>query len=302
MRNAAAVSFLVLSIVATMTAAAWAQEDRPASTQPQRAAEDDEPRTPAAAYGKLLTMLTEEGERAAEELTLPRAHASVAAEFPYELPMARVGRAVIERQHRNDLVDAYIRWQLTSFDPPLPELPTRRFERVLADLPALAVNPRADEDLIRLLNRALQAGELSASDQQQINERIERMNELQSQRRELNRPALELREWLAEQHADSIALRIMVAVERCGALVRGGWPIGAFGGQAEELFEQASRDRDLDAGDRRRVAAFAGRFAGLERVYVRSARINENRVVVNYANTAIYDFDVRRWLRRMDGK
>jgi len=269
---------------------------------PTRVGENDAPKSPAAAYGKLLTLLTEEGERAAKERALPRAHADIASAYPHALPMARLGRAIIERQHRDDLVDAYIRWQLTSFDPPLPKLTQRQFERVLANLPALTTNPRADEDLVRLLNRAINTGELIEHDQQRINERIEQMNAEQSQRRALNTAGLELRGWIAEQYPDTIAHRIMVAVETCAALARAGWRTGSYGATAEELFDEASRDRDFDAASKRRLTAFTRQFAGIERVYIRSARINENRIEVNFANTAIYDFDVRRWLRRMEGK
>lgn len=285
-----------------------AQQSQPTTqpgTQPATpapAGEPDPPPSPAAAFDRLMALLTSEAEQFADTGTLPRAHPSIASEFPHELPETRVVQAIIEPQHREPLIDAYIRWQLTSFDPPLPELRERRFAKLLDDLSPLTVNPRADDQLIAMLNRALEAGELIERDQQQINDVLNAMDEQVSKRRTLNTPALELRDWLDQQYEGEGAERILIAFERCKALADAGWPIGPAGAQAERRCTDAARDRAFTDDDRRVVTRAAGRIIGARRVYVQSARIRQNRLEVNFAETAIYDFDVRRWLRRMDGR
>ncbi len=287
-----------VSCVVLLAGSAAAQNTQPAS-QPSS---NNAPLSPAAVLGKLITQLTLEGQQLVDGGSLPRAHPSIASEFPYELPEAQLALCLTTRQHREPLVDAYIRWQLTSFSPAIPELRPNQVQKLLDELPGLAVNPRADDELIRMMNRALEAGELSEADQETITQTLEEMGEYVSKRRALNTPALELRLWLEEQFEDNLPMRILLALERCDALVTAGWELGSHGAETERRFMEVARNREFTDDDRRIVTRAAGRIIGTSRVYVRSARIVENRLEVNFADTGLYDFEVRRWLRKMDGK
>lgn len=277
-----------------LISASHAQDQQPRTRPP------DKPPTPTAALAMLIAQLSNEGIEALRTGHLVRNHPNVASDFAYEPAMPQLARAVIEAQHRDHFIDAYIRWQLTSYQPTLPRLTEKQWEQVIQDLPMIPINPRADDDLIKLLNRGLQAGELSESDQKQINERLELMSSIESNRRALMTPAMELRAWLMKKNEDSLYRQIIFSLEQTAALVQAGWPTGDYGAKTAELFAMVQRDREFTDPQKRRAAAVAQGFTGITRVYVSSARINENRLEVNFENTAIYDFDVRKWVRSME--
>lgn len=281
----------------SFTQSSSAQEEQPAA--PASA-----PQAPSASspviLKRIIAILADEGVEALRTGQLQRTHANIASENHGEVIMTQVAKAIIEPQHRDPFVDGYIRWQLTSYDPPLPKMADAQWQRMIENLPMIPINPRADADLIKLLNQGIQAGELSEDDQKKILDRITLMSEIESNRRALMTPAVELRAWIMEKHKDSLYQQMVLSVEKCAALVRAGWPTGDAGAKTAELFAQAARDREITDQEKLKAARVAESVIGLSRVYVASVRINNNRLEADFENTAIYDFDVRKWIRSME--
>ncbi len=250
-----------------------------------------------AALAEAISILIHEAKQAKLDQQLPRTTADFARGFGREFPPALLARRMARRAHPDGFVDAYVRWQLTSFDPPLPDLDERSFERFLTQLPPLLHNPRADETLIESLGSAARAGQLPPRAQAEVRGRLDGLAKRASLVQALNRPALELRDWIDKKLPDSGPPRLMAALERCGALVEAGWEASAAKLDVEQRFRAGGRDLTLTSRQRVRLAAQAGRLAGRSRAYVRSARIVEGALVVDYQDTAVYNFDVRRWIK-----
>jgi len=134
-----------------------------------------------------------------------------------------IGLAIVSTHHKDVLIDAYVRWQLTSFErATLPELDDRAFRLALKSLPRFLENPRAQGDVIGLFERAKHQRRISASDR----ERLEEMNRELQKRSALvepyNQPAIGLREWLLEQCGKTGIRQHMVRIEWCASTIAGG--------------------------------------------------------------------------------
>lgn len=253
----------------------------------------------AAALAEAIKILIDEAKQAKHDQQLPRATADFAGGFGREIPPEMLARRMARRAHADGFVDAYVRWQLTSFDPPLPDLDERALERFLAQLPPLLHNPHAEETLIESLGSAAREGQLSPRVQADVRRGLDDLAKRAGLVQALNRPALELRDWIDKKLPESGPPRLMAALERCGALVEAGWEASPAKLEVEQRFRAGGRDLTLTSQQRVRLAAQAGRLAGRSRTYVRSARIVEGALVVDYQDTAVYNFDVRRWIKAL---
>lgn len=251
----------------------------------------------AAALAEAIKILIDEAKQAKHDQQLPRATADFAGGFGREVPPEMLARRMARRAHADGFVDAYVRWQLTSFDPLLPDLDERALERFLAQLPPLLHNPHAEETLIESLGSAAREGQLPPRVQADVRRGLDDLAKRAGLVQALNRPALELRDWIDKKLPESGPPRLMAALERCGALVEAGWEASPAKLEVEQRFRAGGRDLTLTSQQRVRLAAQAGRLAGRSRTYVRSARIVEGALVVDYQDTAVYNFDVRRWIK-----
>lgn len=251
----------------------------------------------AAALAEAIKILIDEAKQAKHDQQLPRATADFAGGFGRAVPPEMLARRMARRAHADGFVDAYVRWQLTSFDPPLPDLDERALERFLAQLPPLLHNPHAEETLIESLGSAAREGQLPPRVQADVRRGLDDLAKRAGLVQALNRPALELRDWIDKKLPESGPPRLMAALERCGALVEAGWEASPAKLEVEQRFRARGRDLTLTSQQRVRLAAQAGRLAGRSRTYVRSARIVEGALVVDYQDTAVYNFDVRRWIK-----
>jgi hypothetical protein len=73
--------------------------------------------------------------------TWPREKADFADEQDLTMPGEVVVEALGRKLHNHPAVDAYIKWQLLSFDPNLSQLDQRQLRRVLRALPPIAAQP-----------------------------------------------------------------------------------------------------------------------------------------------------------------
>ncbi len=257
------------------------------------------PRSPAAILATAIKTLLDEARLAKTEGQLPRLDADYAPRAGPPLPPLIVGRQLIRRADRDPFVDAYVRWQLTSFEPALPEMTDREFERFLSELPPMLENPRANGSLLGDVNAALGAGALPESTQAALRRRLDTMAAQASRARTMNRPAMNLYDWVASQLPQTGARALQLQLARLDALVDAGWPSDAAKSRLEDLFNASARDRSFTADQRRLGASQAQRLAGRTRVFLTSARIDQGALVAQFNDTGVYDFDVKRWTRAL---
>lgn len=273
-------------------------------------------------------MLSREARQAKAQQKMPRAAPDFAASYPHRVDQAALASRIIRRVNNDPFVDAYVRWQLLSFTsltapasapasapgtaresasgaaagpsgPALPTMTDEQFEQVLSDLPALIDNPRADSVLIADLNSAARGNPLDTHAQAFLQRRIKQMDDRTARIEAFNRAPLGLRLWLGEQVAtDKNVLRPMLAaIEEVVATISAGWNAGAARQRFEGLVQQAARDQILTEAQRELIAEKIENLNGRKNMYVRSARIEGDNVIVEYADTAVDDFEVRKWVK-----
>ncbi|MHC4429292.1 MAG: hypothetical protein ACYS0D_11935, partial [Planctomycetota bacterium] len=78
-------------------------------------------------------------------------------EAPTEIAPEDLVEALTQRADKDPFTDAYIRWQLSSFDLDLNLLDAATFGRLVRQAPVLMANPRADSQVIALFDRVTDA-------------------------------------------------------------------------------------------------------------------------------------------------
>ena len=258
------------------------------------------PRSPAATLATAIKTLLDEARLAKTEEQLPRQDADFARRAGQQpLPPLIVGRQLIRRADRDPFVDAYVRWQLTSFEPALPEMADREFERFVSELPPMLENPRANASLLGDVNTALGAGALGESTQAALRRRLDALAAQTGRARTMNRPATRLYDWVARQLPQTGARALQLELARLDALVDAGWPSDTAKSHLEDLFNASARDRSFTPDQRRLVASQAQRLAGRTRVFLTGARIDQGALVAQFNDTGVYDFDVKRWTKAL---
>ena len=116
-------------------------------------------------HEEAIKLLAEEARQAKADLALPTETPDFADRFDREMDPADILRTIARRGNRDPFIDAYIRWQFTSFDVSLPDLDDRNFARLMDEAPTMVENPKADRSAIALLDQYDRAGELSPENQ-----------------------------------------------------------------------------------------------------------------------------------------
>jgi hypothetical protein len=276
------------------------------------AAAVDPPRSPAALVNQAMRELQAEGEQSKRESALARQEATFARAFTQ-----RQGAAVdpvlawakfTRPAHRDDLIDAYVRWQWTGFEPAPPTKPAGEedfddaaFADLLASLPAMTANPRSDRGMIARVNAALAREEVSESDASALAKLNEDLQTQAGRAADLNRPGLELRTWIERRFEDHPVRVHLLRLERIGAMVAAGWNVEDMKARFAAGIERSMRERELDADDRRVIAAAAARLAGRRTPIVTRVGAAEFAPEAEFDEAAVYDFEVKAWVRVLDG-
>jgi len=224
-----------------------------------------------------------------------------AARHDGDLSIQLIQEALLTSQHRDPFIDAYIRWQLLSYEPPFPELDDRAYLRLLRELPALIENPRGDPSFLNLIERAEQMDAIPPDD-------FERLRQLDAQSIEhmaiaesLNRPALALRDWVRDGVADSTVRTIQLMIEECAAQVDGAWLPATVKGNLTRAFTIAASE--LTVAEKRLLADHAHGLVGRERRFVKAVTFFADRSInVSYSRPAVSQRDYDRWMQRLAGE
>jgi hypothetical protein len=243
--------------------------------------------------------LIDEARQAQRDRALPREAPELVRTIGGPVPLELVSRQVFTRQHHDDFIDAYVRWQLISFNPPFPDMDDARFRRLLDDLPRLVRNPRSDRDLINQFTAAQGAGRLPEAEVRRANDLLNELESRSTIAARLNAPALGLRDWLELKLAGHSSRLALARLERCQAMIDGGWPVESLKSRIQQFFEAAANDMAFEPSARRLVSQQAERLAGRRVPLITSARVADNSISVTYDEAAVYDFEVRKWIRTL---
>lgn len=288
----AVITFL---IALTLASALHAQTSRPA-----RAGGKDKP-----AIQRAVEQLTAEAQQAKKDQTLAHAEPDFAARFKDDVPNDQVLEALAQPVSRDPFIDAYVRWQLTSFNPPLPALDDRQFVKLMAGAPTLLANPCADESSVTTIEKAEAAPRLSNSDIERLRKTWTALNQRRQAVELLNVPALGWRKWIDDHLPARGPRKIQWLIERVASTVSGGWDARDAKGDLTRAAKDLGRstgDLALTGPQTQMVCEQIERLQGLRRRYIDDVSFLANgRIDASFFNAYVSDDDIEKWVESLGG-
>ncbi len=120
--------------------------------------------------------------------------------FEYLLDDDTLIDALLKKQDRKSIAcDAYIKWELLSFNPDLSNLDNRTFDKLLATLPAFVQSPAADPAKLKRFEKLAYMSGRDPQAAKKLQSEWDVMRVTISQQKLLNVPATQFREILLDQ-------------------------------------------------------------------------------------------------------
>lgn len=257
------------------------------------------------ALQRAVEMLTQEAHEAKKAQVLPRTEPNFAAEFRDEIPRDELLNALTQTASRDAFVDGYVRWQLTSFNPPLPALDERHMLRLMASAPPMLANPCAEPGIVATFERAKDTPRLSARDAERLRETWENLQRQRTIAETFNAPALGWRKWIENQLPARGPHRILWQIERVASTVNAGWDSRYVKGELTRISRELGRstgDLALSPQQTHLVCEQIQRMKNLQRRYIDDIALLANGgVSVSAFNAFVSNQDITRWIEALGG-
>lgn len=216
---------------------------------------------------------------------------------------AALGERLSRSAHDDPFIDAYVRWQLTSFEPQWPQLDAEQWRDALRAGPWLLDNPSAEPRLIAMFERAAAAGALSRRD-------FDRLKTLDRDRRgateridQLNRPAEQFREWVADEVEGDWFRTVSWRLAQCSAVVEAGWSTRSVKTRITRACRAAGAAGEMARGARAQVRGWLESMAGMERRFINEVTfLASGEVNVRFSTASVRTRDAERWLDLLRGE
>lgn len=310
---AASVCLALMAAAAAPPPAPPTPPDQPPAQPPEKDPEKNPEKPPAPpappAKKKALTirdamrLLTDEGKAVRSRKIPPPARPDFASRFESSLDQADAGRALIKQANPDPFIDAYIRWQLTSFDPPLPAMDDSAFARFMDAAPPMVENPRAGAKVMLLLHNADGAGPLTMAELEHLRAIVADAEARAKQAEAMNIPALEFRSWVAQRLGQTGPRPRQWLLERCAATVRAAWSTSLVKGDISRQFSASAGDETFTPQQRQMVAEQAKRLIGLSRQsFEKVAFMADSSVKPSFSTSDVDEKDVEKWIKRLMGE
>jgi hypothetical protein len=288
--------------VASATAAIHGRIQATPPQGQQRPGESSPTPQDRAAMADALRRLTQEARslRSADDAAALPDAPDFAARFQKPLHPALLSESIAEPADDDPFIDAYVRWQLTSLDPALPEMDDREFIELMASAPAMIMSPRAEQATVRVFQRASNADVIAPAELQQLRELAARLDAQTALAIRMNTPAAGFRDWVATKLGESGHRPRLWMLERCAATAVAGYPIGQLKSQITTNFRDSHADRSFTQPQRELVSQQAQRLVGIDRTMVNSIVFTAaGGVKVSFQRVRIDADDMSRWLVRL---
>ena len=258
--------------------------------------------SPTAKMQAVLRQLREEAIAAQKGQQPMRDEANFALETTLSPPLDLISQNLIRTQHRDPFIDAYIRWQLTGFNPTFPQLPNRKQQDVLRKLPTLTANPLSDPAVLNRVNELLQIPILTEQEQLQIITEYTKLTDAQRRAAKNNVPATKLRMWLIKSFPPQSRAGLEVRVELVATMVGSGWAAVGPKNLLQSGCEMAGQNQELSKADRESIALLLKKLTGLSSTMVDDLRTGDFALQADFRSSTIQDFEVREWTRLLYGQ
>lgn len=257
------------------------------------------PAAPPRELRALVTRLVREAETSKREGRLVRDEASVSGEVSPRPEDAALLAAISQRLHRDPFVDAYVRWQLTSFGSDLERLDDAAFVRLVRSIPARPANPRADGEVVRDLARFDASGALRDRERRKLDRVIETLEREAARAAALDRPATSFHAWV-QQRLPARGVRTplwrLARIQVAGAA---GWSDRRLKG---ELTSDLTSAGPLLPRDQAGLLASAEQLTDRRRpVVAEITHLASGAIRVRFETTGVNRDNIRTWKRRLKG-
>lgn len=267
-----------------------------ASLPPPKSAAPPEPIDAAVAE------LIDEAISLAKAKAIPKGEPDYASRCTHDLSPESVSMALAKRHHDEPFVDAFVRWQLLSFKPELPEMDERVFAKFMDVTPRLMDNPCADQSVLDLFERAEKAGKLPPRDLERLRATWTELQERAKFIELMNRPAEEFREYVAQAVGENGLKPRLWLLENCVAVVQAGWSTRSVKTQITKSFTSAATDATIEKPQLGLLAEQTKKLADMKRKYISDLTVYaDGRVNVSFSTAGVTDNDVDKWINRLAG-
>lgn len=257
------------------------------------------PTKKGAALKDAISLLIDEAREIQRDQRLPKTTPDFVSRFDREIPSDEMVKAIITPCHKDRFIDAYVRWQLTSFNPDLPPLSDQQMLGMMAGAPPMLDNPRASADMISLFEKSEQVKKPLANESQRLRDAVNDLDYRSKSAEEMNVPADGWRDWIAGKLSAKGPRRLQWLIERAAATASAGWAVRSVKMKMTKEFKLAGSE-SLDAftqHDRDRVAEQARRLIGLHRRAVNQITfLADGSINVSFSSNAIDKEDVDKWI------
>lgn len=252
---------------------------------------------PEAAMRIAVERLRAEGRAFRATGNLPRQQADFARTYAYVVRPTDVVEAVAQVQDPEDAaVDAYIRWQLLSFQPDLAGMDSELYQRLLRNLPRLARDPASDPEVHEQFESLTLPAGRSAEIRVDLQRRWDALRFESSQVELLNQPALKFREAVAEAMPDTGLRRLGVLLRDLEDRIRAASSTRGVKSRISALLRARMTDETLGLEQRWGLIRHIEQLRGPETRIVRDVVFYVDAPAdVRYSTFAVRSADVARW-------
>ena len=267
------------------------------STRPARSARQSSP------IQNVIAQLIKEAQQSKRDQALLSSTADFAKRFMQQVPADDVITALLKPAHQDAFIDAYVRWQLTSFEPDLPKMDDKQFLKLMASAPPMVDNPRSDPDVVATFQNAEKSGRLAARELARLRDVNAELDRRTSIAQSLNAPAEGYRDWIADHLPKIGPRRTQWLIERCAATIQAGWPSRNVKAKMTKEFKAAAMDGSISLQQRDMIAEQARRLIGLKRLAINEVTfLTDGTVNVTMTTPAVDEDDVNKWISYLNGE
>lgn len=238
---------------------------------------DPPPAPPPDPVDVLLEGLADEARLAQQTFEL--LHSAPDAALRYDrLPVSRgdVADRITRRLYRDPFVDAYVRWQLTSFDPPFGPFDDDAFDRVRRDAPPVLDNPWAGRRLRRMVGYLKDQDALDDVQRAEVERRLALTAEEAGHVARFRHVSTDYRRWADRALADRPARRLAWRLDTVAAYLAAGWPVPADAVDAVGAAIAELGEIDPAGVTCGRLIADVERVGGLDRELITDAALTDD--------------------------
>jgi len=253
--------------------------------------------SPDAAMKIAIQRLREEGRRFRNTGNLPRQQPDFAQTYGYIIRPGDVIDAIVAVQDRDDAaVDAYIRWQLLSFNVDLANMENTAYERLLTSLPRLAPSPAANIAVHEQFEQLAAFADRNMHVRADLQRRWDSLRFEASQVELLNQPALKFRDAVAEAMPATGMRLLGVLLHDLNDRIRAACSTRSLKTRISTMLRQRMSDDSISAEQRWELIKYVEQLRGPETKVVRVVVFYANAPAdVRYSVYTIRSTDVSKW-------